>query len=139
MKLKVLALLCAALPTVAGAQVYKAINRLDVVPLGGGNFEVIEANGEGARGMWCAAADYAMRRNNANGQRLYVQAARAASVTRAGRKGAIFTTNVNNLNVAPSKSLTVSVETPGQSLPLHHAIQFCREFDNDGFIIIPGG
>ncbi|MEM6941528.1 MAG: hypothetical protein AAF943_13020 [Pseudomonadota bacterium] len=138
MRLKLLALLCATVPTLAAAQSFKAINRLDVIPLGSGNFEVIEAYGEGARGMWCAAADYAMAISPANGQRLYVQSARAPSLTRNGRKGAVFTTNRDNLSVAPSRSVTVSVEVVGQGLPLHHAIQFCRESDRDGFIIIPG-
>ncbi len=137
MKLTVLALLCTVVPTLASAQAFKALNSLDVVPLGGGNFEVIEANGEGARGMWCAAADYAMRRDPSNGQRLYVKSARAASLSRSGRKGAVFTTFPDNLDVQPSRSVTVSVEVAGQGLPLHHAIQFCREFDSDGVVIIP--
>ena len=45
--------------TAASAQSYRAINYLVVVPLNATDFEVIEARGEGARGIWCAAADFA--------------------------------------------------------------------------------
>ena len=47
--------LALAAPLAAQAQTYRAGNDLNVVPLGGSTFEVIEARGEGPRGMWCAA------------------------------------------------------------------------------------
>ena len=56
------AMIAALLPLGASAQSFRADNFLDVVPLSGTTFEVIEANGEGPRGIWCAAADYASKR-----------------------------------------------------------------------------
>ncbi|MFK7835368.1 MAG: hypothetical protein AB8B60_04045 [Sulfitobacter sp.] len=108
---------------------FEAINRLQVVPLGAQGFEVIEARGDGARGMWCAAADYAITRQNIRcDQRLYVKSPRGPSVSGAGRIGVVFTTDVNALSVAPSQSYSVSVRVAGQGLPLHHAYQFCKGY-----------
>lgn len=121
-----------ALPaTAVSAQAFKAVNRLNVVPLGGGAFEVIEARGEGARGIWCAAADYALARSQANGQRLYVKTPRGPSVTVSGRKGVVFTTDASSLGVPTQQSLSVSVRRAGEGLPLHHAYQFCRDYQLD--------
>ncbi len=131
MKLRIAAILLAALPTLASAQAFKAVNRLTVVPLGGGAFEVIEARGEGARGMWCAAADYALARSQANGQRLYVKTPRGPAQSVNGRKGVVFTTNEASLGVPTQQSLSVSVRTAGVGLPLHHAYQFCRDYQLD--------
>ena len=40
------------------AETFRAVNRLYVVPVTPDTFEVIEDRGAGARGIWCAAADY---------------------------------------------------------------------------------
>lgn len=113
----------------ASAQSYTAVNRLQVVPLGGGAFEVIEARGEGARGIWCAAADYVLARDGrGGGKRVYIQRARGPSTVAQGRKGVVFTTNVNALNVEPRQSLSVSVRTAGVGLPVNHAVQFCQDY-----------
>jgi len=50
------------LPAIASASTYRASNDLNVVPLSGSTFEVIASNGEGPRGLWCAAAEYSERR-----------------------------------------------------------------------------
>ena len=121
-------LICLMLPGIAAAQTFDAINKLKVIPQPGGDFEVIEARGEGARGMWCAAADFAMARNPANGQRLYVKKPRGPSVSVAGRKGVTFTVDAARLGVSPTQALSVSVRSAGQGLPLHHAFQFCRDY-----------
>tara|TARA_B110000879_G_C10736642_1_gene342478 strand:- start:304 stop:513 length:210 start_codon:yes stop_codon:yes gene_type:complete len=65
------AVVAAALPVLASAQTYRAVNNLNVVPLSGSIFEVIEARGEGPRGIWCAAAEFAERRLGAKG-RIYI-------------------------------------------------------------------
>ncbi|MGC1504374.1 MAG: hypothetical protein WA782_09575 [Sulfitobacter sp.] len=127
-----LSLICAALPFSAMAQSYTAVNRLQVVPLSATSFEVIEGLGEGARGMWCAAADYVLNgRRQPSNQRLYVQSARGPSVTVAGRKGVVFTTDASSLSDGPKTSYSVSVRTVGLGLPVVHAYQFCRDYQID--------
>lgn len=117
------------LATTATAQVYTAINRLAVVPLGAGAFEVIEARGEGARGIWCAAADYVIARDGrGGGVRLYVKSPRGPAASAPGRKGVTFTTNAASLSVEPKQSLSVTVRTAGVGLPVNHAVQFCQDY-----------
>lgn len=116
------------LATAATAQIYTAVNRLQVVSMDGGAFEVIEARGEGARGIWCAAADYVLSRDGQGaGKRLYIKRARGPSATVQDRKGVIFTTDAGTLGTAPTQSLSVSVRTVGVGLPVNHALQFCRD------------
>ncbi len=122
-------LICAALPLPALAQSYLAINRLPVIPISATDLEVIEARGEGARGIWCAAADYTLRRNGqVPHQRLYVKEARGPSTRAAGRKGTVFTTDVSSVPGGGTQSVSVSVRTPGQGLPVVHAYQFCQDY-----------
>lgn len=117
-----------AFPALAGAQTYRAVNNLNVVPLSNTIFEVIEAAGEGPRGIWCAAADYAETRLRASG-RIYISAGRGAARSVAGRKSVVFTTNVANLSKGPFQSLSLSTSQVGVGLPVNHALQFCR-FDD---------
>lgn len=124
-----LAISAVSLPTASVAQSYQAINRLQVFPLGGGDFEVIEARGEGARGMWCAAADYVKARfGQGTTGRIYVKTARGPSVSRPGRKGVVFTLDPNSLAQPASQSLAVTVRSVGVGLPTNHALQFCRDY-----------
>ena len=60
----IFAAVLASLPLQAAAQqpAYRAVNWLIVVPVTANSFEVLEDYGEGARGMWCAAGDYARNR-----------------------------------------------------------------------------
>ncbi|MGR3528851.1 MAG: hypothetical protein ACU0CQ_03815 [Sulfitobacter sp.] len=118
------------LPFAAVAQPYTAINRLKVVPLtAAGDFEVIENYGEGPRGIWCAAASYARDRLGAGGPaELYVKSSRGRSVSGLGRTSVVFTLNRSDLLVAPSKSYSISVNQPGLSLPVGHAVQFCQDY-----------
>lgn len=127
MRTFLMAFICAGLPITAAAQTFTAINRLQVVPIGGGDFEVIEARGEGARGMWCAAADYAVKRGQQG--RLYVKTPRGPSAVAKGRKGVVFTTNPARLSVEAKRSVSVSVRIAGESLPINHAVQFCRDYE----------
>ena len=128
-----LALTAVAFATVlagaGAAQTFTAENQLKVVPLNGSDFEVIEARGEGPRGMWCAAADYAVSQGRTGpGQRIYVKTPRGPSVSVAGRKGVVFTTDESRLSQPPSRSLSVGTRTVGEGLPLVHAFQFCRDY-----------
>jgi len=124
------ALAFAALPATLSAQNYRAVNYLTVVPLTGASFEVIEAHGEGSRGMWCAAADYAERKLNAT-DRVYIAEPRGPSKTAAGRKSVVFTTDAASLVQGPSRSVSVDTSQVGIGLPIAHAIQFCRDADYD--------
>lgn len=121
--------LAAIIGGAAAAQAFEAQNRLLVVPLGSRDFEVIEARGEGARGIWCAAADYAKRAlGRPGGSRVYVKTPRGPSVSGAGRIGVVFTTDPARLTVAPNKGYSVTVRTAGRGLPLDHAYQFCVDY-----------
>lgn len=125
-----LAPLAAALPQTVAAQTYEAVNRLTVVPLNPHDFEVIESRGEGARGLWCAAADYvdSLRPAQRTGD-LYVKRARGPSVSGAGRIGVTFTLDPARLNVEPNSGYSVTVRQEGRRLPVQHAFRFCRDLD----------
>ncbi|WP_299023964.1 hypothetical protein [uncultured Sulfitobacter sp.] len=116
------------LPAVASAQSFRAVNDLSVVPLPGATFEVIEARGEGPRGIWCAAAEYAERRLGAR-DRIYVAAARGPARSVAGRKSVVFTTDASRLSQGPFQSTSLGTGQVGVGLPVAHAIQFCRRDD----------
>lgn len=124
------ALLAVVMPVGASAQTFRAVNDLNVVPLGRSTFEVIEARGEGPRGIWCAAAEYAERRLGAQG-RIYISEARGPSRSIAGRKSVVFTTNAASLTQGPFRSTSLSTSQVGIGLPIDHAIQFCRSDDFD--------
>lgn len=96
---------------------------LDVNPLPGGQFEVIEARGAGAQDIWCAAAIYAEDTLGVERGRLYVAVPRGPAQTAPGRKGVVFTTQEPD---NASQAYSVSVNIAGQSLPIFHARQFCR-------------
>lgn len=123
------------LPGIASAETYRAINHLIVVPLDSASFEVIEGRGEGPRGIWCAAAEFAEQRLGATG-RIYIQEGRGPARSVQGRKGVVFTTDVARLSQGPSQSFIVSTSQVGVGLPVAHAIQFCRDvFDRDELIL----
>ncbi|WP_370400859.1 hypothetical protein [Sulfitobacter sp. JB4-11] len=122
------ALALALFGTTATAQLFTAENYLKVVPLNAADFEVIEARGEGPRGIWCAAADFGLKRLGLPGtHRIYIKTPRGPSVTVAGRKGIVFTADDRRLSQPPSTSYTLSTRTVGQGLSLAHAIQFCGD------------
>lgn len=122
------ALIAALLPLGAAAQTFRAENFLNVLPLSRTTFEVIEANGEGPRGIWCAAADYASKRLGYY-DRIYIREGRGASRSAPGRKGIVFTTDAGSLSQGPSQSISLTTSQVGVGLPVNHAIQFCK-FDD---------
>ncbi len=129
MRRQLLAISLAALPAMAGAQSFTAENRLVVVPLNGGQFEVIEARGEGPRGIWCAAADFARDRLGVPGtERVYISRGRGPSVSGARRKTVIFTSDPDVLSRPPFQSVSLSTDQIGMGLPVNHAHQFCKDY-----------
>ena len=124
-----LAALCSGLALPANAQGYQAVNWLTVVPLNPTDFEVIEARGEGARGIWCAAADFAIYRLGfPRDRRIYIKTPRGPSISGTGRIGVVFTIDEASLGTSPKQSYSVTVRTKGLGLPVHHAHQFCRDY-----------
>jgi len=118
------------LPAIASASTYRASNDLNVVPLSGSTFEVIASNGEGPRGLWCAAAEYSERRLG-KFDRVYIAKARGPSKNARGRQSVVFTTNTANLSRGPSTSVSLSTSQVGVGLRTAHAIQFCRDYERD--------
>lgn len=129
MRLFIIATLCVTLPFAASAQAYRAESHLVVVPLNAADFEVIEAHGEGPRGIWCAAADFAkFAKGQPNGSRLYIKTGRGASISVAGRKSVVFTTDAARLAAEPKRGYSVSTSKVGYNLPVGHAYGFCRDY-----------
>ena len=129
MKRLALAAILSAVPLVAFAQSFTAVNELQVIPLSDASFEVIEDHGEGARGMWCAAAEFAEERlGTPSAAEIYVKSPRGPSISGVGRTGVVFTLNDAELSEPAFKSYSVSVRNVGQALPVGHAIQFCKDY-----------
>ncbi len=128
MRLILAAAISATIPFAASARNYEAVNGLDVIALAGSSFEVIEKYGEGPRGIWCAAASYALNQVGAsNAARMYIKTPRGPSVSGAGRTGVVFTFDPNDLPSPPRKSYSVGVDQQSIGLTAGHAIQFCRD------------
>lgn len=116
--------LAGALALPASAQTFRAENRVNVTPVAGG-FAVADGNGFGARGMWCAAADYARDRLGASGtQRLYVAQDRPSGT----RGPVVFTLDATGLTPSRVFSVGSSIRTAGANLSVDHAQTFCADF-----------
>lgn len=106
---------------VAGAQTYTAENHLKVQPVAGGGFSVPSSGRFGARGAWCAAADYAMDVLGKSGTtRIYVQqpiASRSGPV--------VFGLDPAGAAPMPVTGTTSALRVAGSNLSIDHAIQFC--------------
>lgn len=115
--------------TSANAASFRAYNRVTVNPVAGGTFEALETAQYGQRGMWCAAADYAISVLGADGtDRVYVQTPRGDSVTKPGRKGVVFGLSVPaGASDVPVLSINAALRVPGSSLSVDHAFQFCYD------------
>lgn len=108
---------------IADAQTFRAENRVTVTGQGDGLFSVPSGSRYGARGAWCAAADYAMDVLNARGNdRLYV---RSPQTTNSGP----VTFGLTPGNTTPTSVLGVSaaLRDAGASLSVDHAFQFCYD------------
>jgi len=105
----------------APAQAYQTPHSIDVTAQNGG-FLVADGGGFGARGMWCAAAQYASNVAGASGtQRIYV-------AKPANRSGVLFTLNPRGLQPKSVSITGASIRTRGANLSVDHAIQFCSDF-----------
>ena len=113
-----------ALPAVAAnAETFKAQNRVTVTTQGDGVFYAPMANQGGARGTWCAAADYATEVLGANGhERLYVV---APKTTNSGPTG--FALDPQGVDAMPVSGLSAGLRTKGANLSVSHAYQFCHD------------
>ena len=122
-----------ALPALA-AQSYWAVNSLRVYPITKDTYEVIEDRGAGARGIWCAAADYVQAAGLDRVRlRMYVLEERGPSRAVPGRFGVVFTINPDEKLRETPPSYSVSVNRRGENLTVGHALNFCDAFINDLF------
>lgn len=104
-----------------GAQAYTAQNGINVQASGSG-FTVTGSDGFGARGVWCAAADYARVAAGApTSKRLYVQGQSG--------NGRTVRFSLSPRGVTPTKvtSLGRSISTPGANLTIGHALGYCAD------------
>ncbi|MFC6638176.1 hypothetical protein GV827_13975 [Sulfitobacter sp. JBTF-M27] len=126
MRLRYIALIAAivsASTTSLAAQTFKAENRVIVTPQSNGLFSVSAGNYWGARGAWCAAADYAMDVLGASGTtRLYVQ---VPTTTPSGP--VTFGLTPGNTTPVGVVSVSASLRTAGSNLSIDHAFQFCYD------------
>jgi hypothetical protein len=119
------AMLSTALTLAPAAQAFEADNGVGVDAAQGGILVTGDA-GQGARGMWCAAADYARDVLGAAGyQRLYVAVARSPGLGQ--RAPVLFTTDAAGLDPAPVFLVGASLARAGSSLSVDHALGFCRD------------
>ena len=121
--LSALALVVMAAPV--AAQVFQAENRVVVLPAEGG-FDVQSGGGFGARGMWCAAADYAREVLGARGgQELYVAVGRPPGL---GQRAPVhFTLDPAGLTPRGVFIVGSSLQTAGSALSVDHAYSFCAD------------
>lgn len=125
----IFAALCAIVPIAASAQTFRAQSWLYVVQLNAKDFEVIEARGEGPRGMWCAAADFVKSRlGTSKNMRIYIKSGRGPSLSAVGRKSVVFTIDPSSLSAEPSQGYSVSLSKVGYSLSVGHAYSFCTDY-----------
>lgn len=107
----------------AVAKDFKAANGVIVMPHANG-FSVTGDAGLGARGIWCAAADYALRHEGVkNGQRLYVAEDRKRGLGQ--RNPVVFTLSSAGLTPSSATLLGASISRAGANLSVGHAIGFC--------------
>lgn len=109
----------------AAAQGFKAENGVIVVPHSNG-FAVTGDAGLGARGIWCAAADYARGHEGAkSAQRLYIVQDRAPGLGQ--RKPVVFTLDPAGLIPSSVLILGASLSRAGANLSIGHAYSYCAD------------
>ena len=109
----------------ATAQSLRVENRVTVSAVPGG-FSVPDGGGMGARGMWCAAGEYAARRAGAaETARVYVAVPRGRGFDRAP---VVFTLDPAGLVPRPVLILGTSLTRAGSSLSVAHARSLCADF-----------
>ena len=117
-----LALLLVLLSIPFEAAAFRADNRVEVTP-SGQDFIVQEGGGFGARGMWCAAADYALDVLGAPATaRVYVTQPR-----RTPRDPVAFSLDPGTIRPTSFMIVGTSLRQPGANLLVGHAMSFCAD------------
>ena len=123
---KIIAALVIGLTATAGAadaNTYRADNRVVVTETGAGTFSLPSTGKYGARGAWCAAAEYATDVLGASGTtRLYVL---EPAVTNSGPVG--FGLDPRGTTPVAVLGTTAALRTAGSNLSIDHAQQFCQD------------
>lgn len=124
-RISIIAAVAIGLAMPATAQDFRAENRVKVRS-GNGDFMVLGDGGFGARGIWCAAADYARDRLGARGaDRLFVKSPRTRGV---GENSTVtFTLEPGGLTAQQVLILGASIRNPGANLSVGHAYGFCAD------------
>ncbi|MEP1520821.1 hypothetical protein [Ascidiaceihabitans sp.] len=124
MKTVLSALVATAILTVpAQAQTFRAENRVVVTPAQGNSFSISNGEGQGARGMWCAASDYAQDVLGARGsERLVVDQPRTSK-----RGPVVFALKGRDGGSGSVLIVGSSLRSAGSSLSVNHAYQFCHD------------
>lgn len=123
MRILTMTALAMLLATPLAAQTFKAQNGLQVTAAAQG-FAVDGGSGQGARAIWCAAGDYAVRSQGAGGaDRLYISEGRAPGF---GQRGPVsFTLDAAGLTPSTVLITGLSLRSAGANLSVGHARSFC--------------
>lgn len=126
MKIRIAACaLLAILATPSFAQGYRPDGRLDFTPAPNG-VTIAGTTGHGARGTWCAAADYALNQLGASrSQSLYVSEPR----TKGGGRNSVVSFTLDPTGLTPSSVFLTggSLGRRGAELSVNHALTFCAD------------
>ncbi|WP_293575486.1 hypothetical protein [Phaeobacter sp.] len=116
-------------PAAIAEQPFKAINRLTVVPIGGGEFEVIGRAGAFKPDYWCAAGDYVRKSLALDWQtQIYAIDGISRSVTSDARSAVRFTLDPEQSGITPHQSNWVGdILTPGFSMRTSSAFGECED------------
>ncbi|WP_146344052.1 hypothetical protein [Falsiphaeobacter marinintestinus] len=126
-----LALVVASLP--GSVLAFIALNRMEVVPMQGGVFEVIGRVGSGAADYWCGAGDYATVQLRAKAtQRVYMWSEVGPSQTRSGKTAIQFSLSVPPSGAAES-SYSLSMKRIGDNMRVSQAQNYCRSHNLSRF------
>lgn len=107
------------------AQGYIPNGKLDITPLPNG-VRIAGNTGHGARGTWCAAADFALDELGAAGsQNLYVSEPKSPGV---GRNSSVsFSLDPTGLQPSNVYITGTSLNRRGAMLTVNHALTFCAD------------
>jgi hypothetical protein len=128
--LRFLALGCFCLSTSLQAGTLGDEMRIDVNKISDTEFEVLDWNQSSPHAFWCGAANYIeVRTGQSELTTIYLKSPPGPSVTKAGKKGVVFSTSAAGLPEGTG-GLDVGVDQPGQSLKSFQARGFCRDAFN---------
>ncbi|APG46282.1 hypothetical protein PhaeoP97_00849 [Phaeobacter porticola] len=118
----------ASMPNSAFA--FRAINKLEVVPAGQNQFEVIGRAGAFKPDYWCAAGDYTRRSLGLSWQtKIYAVDGIGASITTGARSAVRFTLDPVAAGVTPfDGNWTGDILTPGYALRANSAYGKCEDW-----------